>query len=128
MTFCYGLIFYQVYDSFEELVTIGNRLRLPKDSSFFKLLDHHQTMINNKLIFAAIVSYIFSFTLTVKISHKVSGPLYRLKMFFLELKEEGFTKPLKFRKGDYYEELPDVINSGLRKVQQGNAVADNRQN
>ena len=118
MTFCYVLVFYQIYDSFNHLTEIGMRLRIPEDSAFFKLLNHHESAIINKLLIAAGLSYLFSFIMTVVISHRVSGPLYNLKNYFLELKEKGFTREIKFRKGDYYSDLPHIINDGLKKVKE----------
>jgi sensor histidine kinase YesM len=120
MTFCYVLVFYQIYESFEHLASIGHKLRIPENSAFFKLLNHHQSQIVDKLFIAAGISYVFSFIVTIKISHKVSGPIYRLKEFFKELKDQGFTSDLTFRDGDYYSDLPETINQGLKKIRDNN--------
>lgn len=116
MTFCYILVFYQVYESFNHLIEIGVRLKLPADSAFFKLLNHHENLIQEKLTIAAVISYIFSFILTIKISHKASGPIYRLSTYFRDIKENGHNKELTFRDGDYYSELPQVINEGIERI------------
>jgi hypothetical protein len=116
MTVCYGLVFYQVYDSFAHLTQVGVRLKLPADSAFFKLIDHQQNAIQSKLILAAAISYLVSFVLTVIISHRVSGPLFRLKSYFIDMKENGYSKDLNFRDNDYYSELPEVINQAIREI------------
>jgi hypothetical protein len=116
MTFAYALVFYQVYDSFGSLTEVGHRLRIPEGSAFYKLINHHQAQIQFKLLVAAGFSYLISFALTVVISHKVSGPLYRLRMYFTQMKDDGHTADLSFRKGDYYSDLPDIINEGLHKI------------
>ena len=72
--------------------------------------------IQEKLIWAAIVSYIFSFVLTIVISHRLSGPIYRLKKYFSDISNEGYKEPLSFREGDYYSDLPDVVNKGIDKI------------
>jgi len=118
MTLCYGFVFFQIYDSFHEIHILGERLRLAENSPFFKVMDYHHEKIQNRLIITAIISYILTFMITLKISHKVSGPLYRLQMYFTDLSKNGLTHDLEFRQGDYYEDLPEKINSGLRKVKE----------
>ncbi len=116
MTVCFILVFYQVYDSFHEINQLGVRLQLSSDSAFFKVMDYHKDKIIFRLGVSAAVCYIFSFILTVIISHKVSGPLFRLKKYFLDLQQNGYKEKLSFREGDYYGELPDIINEGLENI------------
>lgn len=116
MTFCFVLVFYQVHDSFAEIVTLGKRLRLPETSAYYKVMDYHLEKINLRLIIAAVICYACSFVLTIAVSHKVSGPLYRLKKYFLDMKMDGYSGDLSFREGDYYGDLPEIINSGIKEV------------
>lgn len=116
MTACYGLVFYQVHDSFGHLVEIAERLRIPSDSAFFRLMDHHLGQINIKLYIAAGIGYAFSVLLTLLISHKASGPLYRLESYFKDMEKNGYTGKVEFRKGDYYFNLPSIINKGIEKI------------
>ncbi len=117
MTFCFILVFYQIHDSFAEIVTLGKRLRLPESSAYYKVMEYHHEKINLRLLIAAVICYACSFVLTIAVSHKVSGPLYRLKKYFIDMNDEGYTAELTFREGDYYGDLPDVINSGIKKLQ-----------
>lgn len=116
MTVAFGLVFFQINTSFLELQTIGERLKFNPDSAFFKLLSHQKVAIQQKIWIAGTISYLFSFVATIIVSHKVSGPIYRLRMYFNDLAKNGFTNPLKFRDRDYYHDLADVVNEGIDKI------------
>lgn len=110
------MVFYQVYNSFDQLYEIGIRLKIPADSAFFILLRNQEHAIQEKLIIAGVISYVFSFILTIIISHRLSGPIYRLKKYFKDISKDGYKEPLSFRTGDYYSDLPDVVNKGIDKI------------
>lgn len=118
MTICFGLVFYQVFASFQNLKEIGMKLSFPAESPYFKLIDLHHQEINNYLLVAAIMSYILSFIFTLMFSHKVSGPIYRLKKYFEDMGENGYSNDLSFRDGDYYSEIPSIVNKAISKIKQ----------
>jgi hypothetical protein len=113
MSLSFSLVFFQVIDSFDFLNQIGEKLHLSSESAFFKLLTHQKGLLLSRLYIAAGISYIFSFVMTIYFSHKATGPIYRLKTYFIEMKNEDVKYPLTFRKGDYYSDLPKIINDGL---------------
>lgn len=116
MTVNFGLIFYQVADSFSKLTTMADSLRVPKYSSFYNLLDYHQNLIWNQLVIACVLIYIFSFIITVVVSHRVSGPIHNLKNYFQKIAETGEVGELKFRGRDYYGELPELVNKAIERI------------
>lgn len=116
MTCCLGLVFYQIEASFNELIYIGEKLKLDPNSAFFRLLSNQKGAIQEKLYIAAIISYVLSFWATIIVSHKVSGPIYRLKMYFKDISSNGLSAPLKFRDRDYYHDLADTVNDGIDKI------------
>ena len=56
----------------------------------------------------------------ILLSHKVSGPLYRLHHDMLRNADGAEAKPVKFRKGDYFQELADAYNKQLEKLKPRN--------
>lgn len=114
------LVFQQVISSFDDLLLIGQKLKLDPNSAFFRFLGHQKGLLLNRLYLAAGVSYSFTFVLTIYFSHKATGPIYRLKTYFLEMKSKEKMSPLTFRKGDYYDDLPEIINDGLETIKQKN--------
>ena len=63
------------------------------------------------------LSIFLTIAASIYLSHKIVGPVYRLKHFFInivETKEKNHV--LSFRTGDYYSDLPAIINSALDKI------------
>ena len=52
----------------------------------------------------------FIFVLSIRMTHKVAGPIYKLTNFLTELREGKEYYPLKFRDGDQFPELAIEIN------------------
>jgi hypothetical protein len=60
------------------------------------------------------VIVIFTLTVSTYFSHKVAGPLYRIKKYFEDaLVEKGI--PARIRKNDFFQELPMAINEYFDK-------------
>lgn len=49
-------------------------------------------------------------------THKVAGPLYRLKTTFTRLADGDWTPMYQVRKGDQLKEIPGLLNHGLEVV------------
>jgi hypothetical protein len=52
----------------------------------------------------------------VMISHRIFGPLFKLRSYLEQDQNESLSYPLSFREGDYHGSLPEVIN-GYRQSQ-----------
>jgi signal transduction histidine kinase len=57
------------------------------------------------------------FVICIFFSHKVAGPLYKLKKFLIQVKEGQNISRLSFRKGDYFQDIADEFNSAIEKLQ-----------
>lgn len=62
---------------------------------------------------AACVGIIFS--LSLFLSHRIAGPLHKLKLYFQAAQQGQFSQNLTFRKTDYFQELATEYN-GMIKV------------
>ncbi|MBN1475923.1 hypothetical protein JXA47_04145 [Candidatus Sumerlaeota bacterium] len=51
--------------------------------------------------------------LGLRISNRISGPLYRISMVLDEIVEGRVPKPIRFREGDFHPELADKVNRAL---------------
>jgi hypothetical protein len=49
-------------------------------------------------------------------SHKIAGPLYKLKKHLSEIRAHGTKGPLFFRKGDYFLDLADDVNQTIDQL------------
>ena len=72
---------------------------------------------------AAIVEIAFLSWMGLKISHRVAGPLYRLRSEMLRTARGGELTRLKFRDGDYFEELADAYNEQMAEIRKRDNAA-----
>lgn len=106
---------FEIHQSFDYLISIGERLNFKSDSGYFKLLDSQKTLLTKNLIFVGLISAFLSSIISIYISHRIVGPIYRLRKYFQDAKVDGVKTPLKFRDNDYFEDLPKTINDVLFK-------------
>ena len=65
-------------------------------------------LIGFQFIFFLIVLFICIFQ-----AHKIAGPMYKLRLFFNDIANGKNIEPLRFRKNDHFQELPNAINNAL---------------
>lgn len=115
-----GLFVYSAYRFFRQFEMMGRSAGFPPDHSFFNFIQrqelHLYTNMLWSLLFVTIVALIFG----VIQSHKIAGPLYRLK---LELKKMTTNKKLSnisFRQKDYFQDIPEEFNKMVESVTEKN--------
>ena len=57
------------------------------------------------------------FIISIFFSHKIAGPLYKLKNYLIQIKEGQTVDKLFFRKGDYFQEIAEEFNHAMDKIQ-----------
>jgi hypothetical protein len=98
------------------LYQLGNSIGLKSTHPYFVFIS---TQSDRMLIIASITSVvtllIISFA-SLFLSHKIAGPIHNLTNWFKRMKstDEKMTA-LKFRNGDFFDEIPDVINETLKQ-------------
>lgn len=89
------------------------------DLKFYQdYLDYQRRVFNETFLISSVIGLILSSTITLLVSHKLAGPFVRLKGFFT-LINTGIqpTPRLSFRDGDFFQELPNIINEALTKLE-----------
>ena len=102
--------------SMRYLQTVGKTAELPDNHVYFQTLAVHEASIYTNLFIAAVLSIFVSTILTVVLSHRVAGPIYRLKKHLKNFIETNKYEKLFFRKNDFFSDLPDLVNTTLIKV------------
>ncbi len=69
------------------------------------------TMFILFLIIAAVLC--LTFVVSILISHKIAGPMYKMTMFLRSIREGGAIHELTFRDGDQFEEVAEELNETL---------------
>lgn len=97
---------------FHQFYTSGEELGLSQDHPYFQLLKDQQSGLS-KIFFitAGFISFLILFS-ALFFSHRIAGPLYRLEKFFSEESKSNEFNSVKlaFRKDDFFQELPNVVN------------------
>jgi len=108
------------YFSFERLREMGRDVQLAPSHAYFKFIDFQSGLVFQYLFVAFLVGVAISAVLTLIVSHRLAGPLVRLKNHFKQMGETGKCSPISFRKGDYLRDLPPLINEALYRVSNEN--------
>lgn len=109
----------QVARSVEKLRQMGVEAKLPDDHVFFAFLRWHATELYTYVgigfAFALLITLLFSLLL----SHRVAGPIVRLQGYFTSISKNGdYPNDLKFRKGDFFNELPGIVNQAFKAIRE----------
>jgi hypothetical protein len=113
----FGIVLVQSHRSFNRFVELGQSIRLPAQHPYFELVGYQQGRMDSSLILAFLASMILSTATTLIVSHRLAGPLVRTKRYFEEVARSGTIRTeLRFRKGDFLSDLPEVINQALSRI------------
>lgn len=103
---------------------IGQKMNLDESHAFYVFVQEQLKMMNTAYIFISLGVFSFLVLSGLFISHRISGPLYNLKMNIRRLSElkglEGITeiKEIKFRKSDFFHDLSKEINIHITHLQE----------
>lgn len=85
-----------------------------------QLAEQFQTSRNQLVVFLAIIQIILTvivFIIFIFMTHKVAGPMYKLRSHLNNIREGETITPLKFRGGDYFQDVAEDVSLFLETVQ-----------
>lgn len=97
----------------------GVALGLPADHIFFQFIRSQQIQMNWIFALTATLVAVAISIWGLLMSHRVSGPLYRLKIHLEKMTASGNLSPVKFRDKDYFPELAESFNKFMTRIQSG---------
>ena len=103
----YPLVIYEIYNN------LVNQITDPQITE--KLLSLRVDIIKGLVLFQ-IVFMILVFVISIFQSHKIAGPLHRLKDHFNRIKENQLTNQLSFRKGDHFQDIAEHYNAAIDSI------------
>jgi hypothetical protein len=89
-----------------------------------RYLQYQTQSFESALLISLLVGLAVSAVLTLVLSHRLSGPLVRMRGFFSSIRAGGPVGQLKFREGDYMRDLPPIINGAIERIR-GSSTAAN---
>ena len=102
-----------IYQYIEYLIGFINQTSTFKD---FDLAEERRQVLimlfSSHILYAALIG-----VLCIFFSHKIAGPLYKLKMFLTGIRQGNPIQDVKFRKGDYFLEIADEVNQTIAYLQ-----------
>lgn len=86
----------------------------PQDS----FVDYVRMALNQHMIMFVVLLTLIPIFLrdTLKLTHRFVGPIVRIRHALKELADGGMIEPIKFRKGDYWEELAEMMNTVAKRI------------
>jgi hypothetical protein len=89
------------------------------EAEFFKkYVDYQATQIEHALLVAFGVGVVTAAGVTLIITHRLAGPLVRLRCYFQSIIDgTPPIRPLEFRDGDFLREMEPLVNNAIEKVQ-----------
>lgn len=106
-----SIFFASVQFFFFRLNYRGQEIGIPEGHIFYRFIQDQQYNMLLTFAVAAVAVIIVSSTGALLLSNKVAGPLYRLVIDLKKMNAEGEVKNIKFRKGDFFIEVEEEVNS-----------------
>jgi hypothetical protein len=110
------IIHFNVNDIFNQLNFLGEKNNFDKLHPYFEFVEKSRNLMNTRLNLAFGASAILTIFITIFISHKMVGPIYKLKNFLFAVNNGEKPEKLEFRKGDFFSDLPELVNQTLEKT------------
>ena len=115
--FCLTLFYVMTDLYFLKLVHDGEALGLAANHPYFSLLNDQSALMNKVFIILSIVTTLFFIIWGILFSHKIAGPMLRLKNHMDNDAKTGKLNTLNFRPDDFFQEIPDSYNKLSEKSQ-----------
>lgn len=109
-------IFFFFKRSYGKLHLEGIAAGLPVGDIYFEQLIHQESVVQQSLVSALFISFVISSLFTVLMSHRMAGPIVRLKNLLVEGIKTGKLEPLIFRQDDFFPEFPEIFNQAMNKT------------
>ncbi len=95
---------------FHRFIQLGLTLGLPDDHVFFGFLRQQQRTMNYFFAGISILTLAVLLVGGLLLSHRIAGPLYRLRRHLEQISEGEPVREVKFRTHDYFQELAEAFN------------------
>ena len=101
---------------FDKLKDQGRSAGFSADHVFFVFLDKQYQSLFSNLSASFVVASLFFIGLGFYFSHRVAGPLHRMKISMEKMRTEKKLNSIQFRDGDYFQEIKDEFNRLIQSI------------
>lgn len=109
---------FELYLAYRSLIQMGTQVHLPENHVYFQFVQMQFKSIFSHFVIGIVLSTAFSALISLFISHRIAGPLVRLKEYFQSItdKKKIPDSALAFRKNDYMRDLAPTIQAALKTL------------
>lgn len=106
----YPIIIYNVFEYFLKI------LSAPHDVLTVEKVQHVESQVVAVLGALQMIFLLITFLLSIFLSHRIAGPLYKLRRAIEEVSRGNFDQRISFRKNDHFTELQDSFNDMVQHL------------
>ena len=107
------------YFYFHHLAIQGQELGLAPDHIYFEFIEQQKSLLNTIFLSVSVIVFGAMIMAGLALSHKIAGPVYRIQQYLQQIYEEGSPQhKLKFREGDFFPEVAELVNALVEHYQQ----------
>ena len=110
------IVLFQISKGMSELNKMGLNAGFAPDHPYFQFVRELSGGFYFNISVGFVIGIMVSGIITLFASHKLAGPLYRLKIFFEKMSQDGKLSDISFREGDYLNDYSPIINGALKKI------------
>jgi methyl-accepting chemotaxis protein len=115
--FTFAINMMEASRAFSRFNELGQTIKLAPDHAFFKLIELQAGNLYSYMILSFLISIGISCLVTALLSHRLAGPIVRLRSYFQDIASSGkVSSELHFREGDFFSDLPENVNNALMSL------------
>lgn len=127
VAFIIGSVVFFINQSFTNLHEQGISANLSASHPYFGFLKYQSSLLYKYLWIGTIVGFVITTWLSLILSFKLAGPIVRLHSYFGEMaKGNDLDKNVSFREGDFFNDLPDLINKAHMVIKENAKAKENK--
>lgn len=105
-----------VNDAFERMLDTGYAAGMSSSHPYFAFVREQSGRVIRAVGISCVIGFVISAITTLRLSHRIAGPFVRLRGYFKGISEGQPVRPVSFRHGDYFLEVPPLINAALSRI------------
>ncbi len=109
----YPIIIYSIFEYFLNILQSGQVINAVVDVEKVKTLQNQMLLLLGVL---QLLVLSITFILSLFLSHRIAGPLYKLRKSMDELGKGNLDLRITFRKNDHFVELQDTFNDMVQNL------------
>ena len=110
------VVLYQIAKAMNELTLMGTNAGFPSDHPYFQFIHELSGNFYLHITSAFLLGMVVSWLVTLFVSHRFAGPIYRVQSYFAGLARGDPLRDITFRKGDFLSHFAVTINEALKRV------------